>query len=183
MQSILTSDRASRKATLAISSLVHSYCRVHEDCGEHQEVRDIISVFEDNLRYNCKTTTDDLHDKVKLHKIHLYVVVAGRQGHLVRVLTTSPPPRRDLARARDTVTWSGYSPPSPGYGYLAGLPTETPSPLHRQDQDNEDNTYPIPSSPMDRQTPVKTLPSLVLYTWSVIIWTITKRLLSVRENV
>ena len=81
---MLISDRASRKATLAISALVHSYCRVHEDCGEHQEVRDIISVFDDNLRYNCKTTTDDLHDKVQLTMTkdahsgnkHIYLLVA-----------------------------------------------------------------------------------------------------------
>ncbi len=65
LQPILTSQRGNQKATLAISSLVHSYCRLHDDCGAHQEVRDIISVLEDHLRYNCKTQTDQLHNKVR----------------------------------------------------------------------------------------------------------------------
>ncbi len=64
LQPILTSERANQKAVLSISALVHSYCRRNADCAGHQEVRDIVSVLEDNLRYNCKTDSEQLQDKV-----------------------------------------------------------------------------------------------------------------------
>ena len=65
---------------LAISALVHSYCRRNEGCGELQEVREIIDVFEDNLRYNCKTDDQQLQDRVGYAEISQDIFIDREAG-------------------------------------------------------------------------------------------------------
>jgi len=53
-----TSGEIQRKAALAISSMVHNFCKLNKDCADISEVRDIIQVFVDNLNYNCRCEGD-----------------------------------------------------------------------------------------------------------------------------
>ena len=53
-----------RKSVLAVSTLIHSYCRDNTDCTRESEVAEIIKTMEDNLHYNCMGPTHEQHDLI-----------------------------------------------------------------------------------------------------------------------
>ena len=77
---ILELEGFARKAALSVSSLVHTYCRSNPTCGLESEVREIISIFERNLAYNCQS---DQHDKVLMS-----LKAIGNTGHAEQVVPT-----------------------------------------------------------------------------------------------
>ena len=123
-----------------------------------------------NSSLNCETIIDWsalLLDKLYVRKelsFHHLNKTAAHQ-HYEEILTTAPEP--DVAMAGGGgVTWSGY-PLLPSQGEAVGLLVWSgcPFPCPSPDRTRTGNT--LPTSPVDRQTPVKTLPSLVLRTRSV----------------
>ena len=77
---ILELEGFARKAALSVSSLVHTYCREESSCGLDSEVREIISIFERNLAYNCQS---EEHDKVLMS-----LKAIGNTGHAEQVVPT-----------------------------------------------------------------------------------------------
>lgn len=69
-------DEPNRKVAMAVSSLVHSYCRENAECGEKSIVKEIISIFQENLRYNCKTNNEKQYEKVMMS-----LKAIGNTGH------------------------------------------------------------------------------------------------------
>lgn len=69
-----------RKAALSVSSLVNTYCRSNPSCGLDSEVREIISIFERNLAYNCQSEEQD--------KIKMSLKAIGNTGHAEQVVPT-----------------------------------------------------------------------------------------------
>jgi hypothetical protein len=56
LQPLLTLPGREEKAMLSVSSLVNSYCRINPNCGNDEEVGDIISTLEQNIGYGCRVT-------------------------------------------------------------------------------------------------------------------------------
>ncbi len=69
-----------RKAALSISALVNTYCRENPSCGLESEVREIVSIYERNLAYNCQS---EQHDKVLMS-----LKALGNTGHAEQVVPT-----------------------------------------------------------------------------------------------
>ncbi len=63
-QPLLELPQPYRKASLSVSTMIHSYCRHNSDCDYDTEIQDMIRIFEDKLRYNCKAETPDMHDQI-----------------------------------------------------------------------------------------------------------------------
>ncbi len=64
LQSLLDLVEPNRKAILAVGSLMHTFCGLQNDCSETNEVKQILTVFDEKLRYNCKTKNMAQHDQV-----------------------------------------------------------------------------------------------------------------------
>ena len=77
---ILELEGFARKAALSVSSLVYTYCREESSCALGSEVREIISIFERNLAYNCQS---DDHDKILMS-----LKAIGNTGHAEQVVPT-----------------------------------------------------------------------------------------------
>ena len=52
------------KVALSISAIANTYCKENPQCNEEREVRDIIAVFEEDLRYNCMIANDEQYERV-----------------------------------------------------------------------------------------------------------------------
>jgi hypothetical protein len=59
-----TSGEILTKSALAVSSMLHNYCRLTQDCNAVPEVREIIRMFEEKLNYNCKSNSDEDHRSI-----------------------------------------------------------------------------------------------------------------------
>ena len=68
---------------LAISTMVHTYCRHNKNCAAEPEVSDIIRILEENLRYNCKAQSDEQHDLILMSLKGI-----GNTGHATHAAPT-----------------------------------------------------------------------------------------------
>lgn len=71
------------KVALAVSSMVHSYCRLNPGCQTDREVQEIATFFEQMLNYNCRAGSAEEHDKVLMGLKGL-----GNMGNAPQVLPT-----------------------------------------------------------------------------------------------
>ena len=79
----LLSHEASRKTYLSISSLINNYCRLNEGCDTDPEIQDVIRIFEERLRYNCRLDQPQEHDEIMMS-----LKALGNIGHAARSVPT-----------------------------------------------------------------------------------------------
>jgi len=56
---LLKREQPSKKMFLAISTLVHGYCRQNEDCQYNNDVQEVLKSITNNLGYNCRESDND----------------------------------------------------------------------------------------------------------------------------
>ncbi|ELU04621.1 hypothetical protein CAPTEDRAFT_222921 [Capitella teleta] len=79
----LLTGSTSRKAYLAVSSLINNYCTLNEGCDSDGEIQAIIRIFTEQLRYNCRQEGSDDHDNVLMA-----LKALGNTGHAESAVPT-----------------------------------------------------------------------------------------------
>ena len=77
-QPLLRRD-ASRKTFLSISSLINNYCSLNAECDTDRDIQEVIGMFEQRLRYNCRIEKEGDHDETLMA-----LKALGNTGHASR---------------------------------------------------------------------------------------------------
>ena len=56
----------SQKTMVAVTSLVNNFCRINADCDDMPQLQNIVHILSEMLKYNCKPTDQQDHDRIML---------------------------------------------------------------------------------------------------------------------
>lgn len=66
-----------------MSSLINNYCRLNDLCDTDPEIQEVIGMFEQRLRYNCRIDQENQHDETLMA-----LKAIGNTGHAQRTVPT-----------------------------------------------------------------------------------------------